>query len=154
MYLIIGKSYDEERGRRYEKKISITKRITYCIGFCVLLYFLGSVVIGLRIEGLIIAANAYSTRENPSPEILSDESFHGLGYKSDYLKWYDSLDVWEFSIRTPVATLYGSRSAKSVFLYWAESGRVDGGSGGIATIWITSEWKDGKWVITDVFEAV
>lgn len=74
-----------------ERKTTIKKKILYCIFFCVLLYFAGSVYISLRIESLIVAANAVSPVENPSPETISDENFRRLGYKNTHsIRWNDS----------------------------------------------------------------
>lgn len=137
-----------------ERKTTIKKKILYCIFFCVLLYFAGSVYISLRIESLIVAANAVSPVENPSPETISDENFRRLGYKNTHsIRWNDSPDAREFSLRTPVFTLYGPNGAKSVYVYSyeAQDGEWATGSWRIP-VWITSKFKDGTWVITDVFE--
>ncbi|MDD4844479.1 MAG: hypothetical protein PHU31_09130 [Anaerotignum sp.] len=137
------------------KKITkIIKRILYYICFCVLIYLAGSAYIGLKIESLIVAANAVPPTDNPSPEIISDENFRRLGYKNMHsIRWSDSPNAREFSWRTPVFTLYGPKGAKSVYMYSYEAhdGEWSTGSWRIP-VWVTSEFKDGSLVITNVFE--
>lgn len=69
------------------------------------------------------------------------------------IRWYDSPNAREFSLLTPVFTLYGARGAKSVYIYsyFAFEDEWKTGSLGIP-VWITSEFRDGTWVITDVYE--
>lgn len=140
--------------REHEKNYNNSKKILYCIFFCVLLYLAGSVYIGLRIESLIVAANEVPPVDNPSPEMISDENFRRLGYKNMHsIRWFESPDVREFSLRTPVFTLYGPNGAKSVYIYSYEAykGEWETGSWRIP-VWVTSEFKEGSLVITDVFE--
>ncbi|WMI80681.1 hypothetical protein [Anaerotignum sp. MB30-C6] len=137
-----------------KKRISMKKKILHCIFFCVLLYFAGSVYISLKIESLIVAANEVPLRINPSPEIISDENFRRLGYKNMHsIRGGDSPNAREFSLRTPVFTLYWPKNAKSIYIYSYEArdGEWSTGSWRIP-VWVTSEFKDGAWVITDVYE--
>lgn len=111
-------------------------------------------LISLRIESLIVAANTFPLENNPSPEIISDENFSRLGYKTmNSIRWYDDPNAREFFLRTPVFTLHGPKDVKSVyiFFYFAFMGEWRTGSLGIP-VWVTSEFKDGTWVITDVYE--
>lgn len=59
------------------------------------------------------------------------------------IRWSDSPDAKEFSLRTPVFTLYGPKGAKSVYIYsyYAFEDQWSTGSWG-GPVWITSEFKD------------
>ncbi len=137
-----------------KKRTTIIKKFLYCICVCFLLYFLGAVYIGLRMESLIVLANAVPLEGNPSPEIISDENFSRLGYKNMHsIRWSDSPDAKEFSLRTPVFTLYGPKGARSVYIYSYFAFMDEWGTGSLGIpVWVTSEFKDGNWVITDVYE--
>lgn len=95
-----------------------------------------------------------STVDNPSPEIISDENFRRLGYKNMHsIRWNDSPEGVGVSLRSPVFTLYGPKGAKSVYVYSYKAHDGEWATGSLRIpVWITSEFKDGQWVITDVFE--
>ncbi|WP_304508627.1 hypothetical protein [Anaerotignum sp.] len=136
------------------KTITIKKKILFCLYLFIIFYCLFSVFISLRIDNLIRIGNEMPDKINPKPEMISDEDFQELCYKYKYaINKYTYPEAWEISFRTPVLTFHWFTGAKSVYWYFYDVS-FDGNSNGSwgADVQVTSEFKNGSWIISDVYE--
>lgn len=113
------------------------------------LYLIPSLYVGCRINQIILQSYHSFGLDNPYPETLSDTSYWELHGRHDI---QNSARAKSESLHhTFPLTFFWPGGSKSI--YWYTYTRVNpngvpnSGDGGVI---VTHQWKDGKWVITDV----
>lgn len=137
----LRRSYHEEK-----KKLRI---VLIVLASLFVLYLIPSLYVGCRINKIILQSYDSFGLDNPYPETLSDISYWALHCRHDAES--SARAKSESLHHTFPLTFFCLGGSKSI--YWYTHTRVNpngvpnSGDGGVI---VTHQWKDGKWVITDV----
>ena len=142
----------------YERRSTMKRRKSLRIVLIVLasllvLYLIPSIYVGCRLNKIIQESYNSFGENNPYPETISDTLYRKLccGRNRNVA---DHADHENFRHTFPL-TIFWPGGNKAFFWYDHEAIAINGGiSSGRwdCGVMVTHQWKNGKWVITDVYE--
>lgn len=130
---------------RHRKPLRI---VLIVLASLLVLYLIPSLYLGCKLNKIILQSYQSFGQDNPDPKTLSDTAYQRLNCHTPEEAARAKQETFH---HTFPLTLFWPGGSKSVYWYTYEkeapNGALNRSDGGVI---VTHQWKDGKWVISDV----